>query len=132
MRTHSRTARCAGGPAEQDHHPGFKAANGSSIPAKGEVSVTYTDNQIDRDAVSTFIVGETITRPLMSTGAMCDRGNIAIYGSKGAVIVDEAEARPLIAPLLSNAKLSFLRSGPGGLYELNATLREPGFTRPAK
>ncbi len=109
-------------------HPGFRAANGSSIPAKGKIEVCYTDNQIGKNAVSTFIVGENISRPLMSTGEICDKGNLAIYSNKGAIIVDEKDARYLVAPLIAKAKLSFRRTGFGALYEFNATLH-PGFTR---
>ena len=63
-------------------------------------------------------------------GAICDKGNVTISGSKGAFVVNEKLAEPLIASLVQHAKLSFSRAGPGALYELDGTLLPQGFLRP--
>ena len=87
------------------------------------------DNQIGKPGTAKFIVGP-VERPLFSTGMICDKGHIALFSSKGAFVVDEALARPIVEKLLPSAKLSFKRNGAtNGLYELEgrvATL----FTRP--
>ena len=116
-------------PINATSHRGFRNASGGAIPATGEVEIAFTDNQIGKCGTAKFVVGP-VKRPLLSTGMICDKGHIAIYSSKGAFVVDEAVARPVVEALLPQAKLSFKRNGAtNGLYELDAQLATP-FTRP--
>ena len=112
-------------------HLGFRNASGGSILAEGEVDLKFVDNQIGRTGQSRFVVGP-VKRPLFSTGKICDKNHIALYSKKGAIIVDEAVARPIVAQLLPHAKLSFRRDADtNGLYVLDEKL-EALFTRPVK
>ena len=101
--------------------------------------VRFKDNFLGKEASATFIAAP-VTRPIFSTGEICDKGNITIHSSRGAFVVSDELARPLVTQLQKHAKLSFTRNGPGGLYEFDATLmpaqstnNEPvPFTRPVK
>ncbi len=88
----------------------------------------FRDNASGEDGSADFLVAK-VTRPIFSQGAICDKGNITISSSKGAFVVDEALARPVIASLMQHAKLTFSRTGPGALYELDGTLLPQSFTR---
>ena len=110
-------------------HRGFKNASGGAIPAEGEAEIAFMDSQIGKPGTAKFIVG-LVKRPLFSTGMICDKGHIALFSSKGAFVVDETAARPVVQQLLSSAKLSFKRDvSTNGLYELQGEVL-PLFTRP--
>ena len=106
-------------------HRGFKNASGGAIPARGEAEVAFMDHQIGKPGTAKFIIGP-VKRPLFSTGMICDKGHIALYSSKGAFVVDEAVARPIVQSLVKHAKLSFKRDqSTNGLYELEGSLTTP-------
>ena len=112
-------------------HTGFKNASGGCIPARGEADVHFINNQIEKGGTSRFILGP-VKRPLFSTGRICDKNNIALFSSRGAFVVDEATAMPLVQQLLPSAKLSFKRdASTNGLYVLDGRLQAP-FPRQAK
>ena len=110
-----------GVPIQQSDHPGFRGAGGDGILVKGKATVKLRDNVGGREATATFLAA-AVTRPILSTGEICDRGNVAIHGAHGAFIVDEIVARPILEQLKPHAKMVFARKGAGGLYELNANL----------
>ena len=84
--------------------------------------VRFNDNSLGCEGEAEFLVA-LVTRPI------CDKGNIAIHSSRGAFLVDEKLAMPVVAQLKEHAKLYLCRNGPGSLYELNASLNPQGFQR---
>ena len=121
---------------DKSDHPGFRGAGGEEIPVDGKTTVHFRDNATGSNGNADFLI-VNVTRPIFSQGAICDKGNITISSSKGVFVIDESIARPVIASLTSHAKITFSRSGPGALYELDGALMEQPkpeqpqpFTRP--
>ena len=73
---------------EKSDHPGFKGAGGEPIPVQGKALVRFKDNFSGHEASATFLVAP-VTRPIYSTGEICDKWNIAINSSRGAFVVSD-------------------------------------------
>ncbi len=102
---------------EKSDHPGFTGPSGETIRVDGRARVQFTDEALGSTAEASFIVANTVTRPILSGGDVNDQGNITISSAKGAFVVSEDVARETCEALMPHAKLVFSRAGPGRLYE---------------
>ena len=97
----------------------YGSASGHRIPNLGEQHITgVVPGGAER--AMTFQVAE-VTRPLLSVGRICDRGNVVTFGSSGGVITD----------LVTGEETPFVRDG-DGMYQLEFWMSAPGFQRPGR
>ena len=97
----------------------YGSASSHRIPNLGEQRITgVVPGGAER--AMTFQVAE-VTRPLLSVGRICDRGNVVTFGSSGGVITD----------LVTGEETPFVRDGEG-MYQLEFWMPAPGFQRPGR
>ena len=97
----------------------YGSASGHRIPNLGEQHITGVVPS-GAERAMTFQVAE-VTRPLLSVGRICDKGNVVTFGSSGGVIVD----------LVTGEETPFLRDG-DGMYQLEFWMPATGFQRPGR
>ena len=67
---------------EHTDHPGFNGPSGETIKVKGNTRVAFSDDVLKTNAEATFIVADTVTRPILSGGDVNDQGNITISSAQ--------------------------------------------------
>ena len=97
----------------------YGSASGHRIPNLGEQRITGVVPS-GAERAMTFQVAE-VTRPLLSVGRICDRGNVVTFGSSGGVITD----------MMTGEETPFVRDGEG-MYQLEFWMPAPGFQRPGR
>ena len=101
----------------------YGSASGHKIPNMGEQNIIGMLENGSEKAMN-FQVAE-VTRPLLSVGRICDRGNQVLFGQNGGVIMN-----------LKTGEVNNFYRDRDGMYQLDFWIRNPrgetnsGFPRP--